>query len=264
LTRQQQANKNAPYGNAASNPAGEIAKIMPSSLAASNPFNTTGTDITILDGIQGGWAAIEGSYDTIRRTLKTLHEDYGNKVDLWIHLGRGPWDHVTCERRAYRQDFTSSWLTEQAYEGYYLGPDNEKQSVADLGPCPWMNVPMGLNSEIDINTVVVSANAGLKTAAQQHEAGEESTAQTPLEVKSHVEAGNAGCGFAFYESLANCFAMGRKRDILFVHVPRQETPAALEKGRDAVLAIVGASIASIMTRARAPPADFKTEFSKEL
>jgi len=219
---------------------------MPSSLTASNPFNTTGTDITILDGIQGGWAALEGSYDTIRRTLKTLHEDYGNKVDLWIHLGRGPWDHVTCERRAYRQDFTSSWLTERAFEGYYLGPDNEKQSIADLGPCPWMNVPMGLNSEIDINTVVVSANAGLKTAAQQH------------------EAGNAGCGFAFYESLANCFAMGRKRDILFVHVPRQETPAALEKGRDAVLAIVGASIASIIARARAPPADFKTEFGKEL
>jgi pyrrolidone-carboxylate peptidase len=127
-----------------------------------------------------------------------------------------------------------------------------------------MNVPMGLNSEIDINTVVVDANAGLKAAAQQQEAGEASTAQTPLEVKSHVEAGSAGCGFAFYESLANCFAAGRKRDILFVHVPRQESPAALEKGRDAVLAIIGASITSIMRRESASPADFKIEFGKEL
>ena len=118
--------------------------------------------------------------------------------------------------------------------------------------------------EIDINTVVVDANAGLKTAAQQHEAGEATTAQTPLEVKSHVEAGSAGCGFAFYESLANCFVAGQKRDILFVHVPRQETPAALEKGRDAVLAIIGASIASITKRVSAPPADFKTEFGMEL
>ena len=237
---------------------------MPGSFTASSPFNTTGTDITILDGIQGGWAAIEGSYDNIRRTLKTLHGDHGNKVDLWVHLGRGPWDHVTCERRAYRQDFSSSWLTEQAYKGYYLGPDNEKQSASDLGPCPWMNVPMGLNSEIDINAVVVDANTRLKTAAEQHEAGEAGTAPTPLEVKSHVEAGNGGCGFAFYESLANCFIADRKRDVLFVHVPRQEIPAALEKGRDAVLAIVGASIAAIIRRTSAPPADLRADFGKEL
>ena len=236
---------------------------MPRLLAASSPFNTTGAEITILDGIQGGWAAIEGSYDIIRRTLKTLHEDYGGKGALWIHLGRGPWDHVTCERRAYRQDFTSSLLTEQAYRGYYLGPDNEKQTVADLGPCPWMNVPMGLNSEIDINTVVIDANERLKIATQQHETNEANTVQ-PLEVKSHVEAGSAGCGFAFYESLANCFAAGRKRDVLFVHVPRQGTPIVLEKGRDAVLAIIGASVTSIMKRVTAPPADFRIDFGKEL
>lgn len=236
---------------------------MPRSLAASNPINTSGTDITILDGIQGGWAAIEASYDIIRHTLNNLHGDYGNKVDLWIHLGRGPWEHVTCERRAFRQDFSSSWLTEKAYEGYYTGPDNKKQSVPDYGPCPWMNVPMGLNSEIDINTVVIDANRGLKTVAQQHGPGEGSTAE-PLEVKSHVEAGNAGCGFTFYESMANCFTAGRKRDVLFLHVPQWVTPAALEKGRDAVLAIIGASISSIMRRAPTPPADWKKEFGKEL
>jgi hypothetical protein len=121
-----------------------------------------------------------------------------------------------------------------------------------------------LNSEIDINTVVIDANAELKIAAHQHEAGESSTDQTPLEVKSHVEAGNAGCGFSGYESLANCFAAGRKRDVLFVHVPRQETQAALEKWRSAILAIAGAGIASIMSRASSPPADWKTEFGKEL
>lgn len=127
-----------------------------------------------------------------------------------------------------------------------------------------MNVPMCLNSEIDINTVVVHANTELMAVAQQHEAGEASTARTPLEVKSHVEAGSSGCGFAFYESLANCFAAARKRNNLFVHVPRQETPVALEKGRDAVLATIGASIASIVRSENAPPADFKIDFGKGL
>ncbi|KAK4498843.1 hypothetical protein PRZ48_009353 [Zasmidium cellare] len=248
------ANLNAPYGNATSNPASLIARSLPQSLSFTHSLNSTNATITFIDPIAGNFAELGGDYSTKRRRIKDLHDQYGATVDLWVHLGRGPWSFITCERRAFRQDFTSSWLGDDARKGYYLYRDNEKKTAKELGHCPWKEagVPIGLESEIDVNGVVEGSNGALKKMRED-----------PLEVRSHVEAGDAGCGFTFYESMANCVVDGRRRHVLFCHVPRSTEEVEIQRATEAVLAIVGASVEYIVAREGSEQeVDWKQEFGR--
>ncbi|KAK4502219.1 hypothetical protein PRZ48_005644 [Zasmidium cellare] len=246
------ANLNAPYGNNTSNPSSLIARSLPHSLPPSHPLNPTDSTITLVDGVANDFAEIYGTYAKIRQRLRDLHAQYGTTVDLWVHLGRSPWPFVTVERKAFRQDFTSSWLGEDARKGYYNGPDNEKNSVNDIGPNPWLDVPMGLNTEIDVNAVVRDSNVNLAKG------------KDVLEVRSHLEAAAMGCGFCYYESLANCWVAGKRRDVLFCHVPRGVEEGDVEKGREAILAVVGAAVKAIGEReGRSGEGDWKQEFGLE-
>lgn len=193
---------------------------------------------------------------TIRRRLQELHAEYGDKVDLWIHLGRSPWDFITCERLAFRQDFSSSWFSDESQKAYYLGRDNLKQNAQDLGPCPWTDVPIGLNTEMDVQSIVPEAT---KLLSKYHESP---SSPKTLEICSHLEAGPLGCGFCFYESMANCFTAGRKRNVLFMHVPRHLEQDNLLQAKDAILAVIGASIASLIQRETTPPVDYLTHFGQ--
>jgi hypothetical protein len=254
-----QANKNAPYGNATTNPAGDVARLMPRSLPSDHPLNSSGTNIQILDPVPNGYDAIYGTYTAVRTAIQSLHAEHGGKVDLFIHLGRGPWEFVSCERFAFSQSMTCSWLSEpEAKEGYYTYRHNDGKTAEESGGDVWREkgVPMGLNSEVDVNHVVALANTALEQAAG---GGEGKT----LEVRSHLEAGPAGCGYAFYESLANCWVAARKRDVLFCHVPRHTDQENLEKARDAVLAVIGASVAALMKRESEPAGDWKIAFGEQ-
>ncbi|KAL9082779.1 MAG: hypothetical protein Q9159_006192 [Coniocarpon cinnabarinum] len=251
------ANLNAPYGNSSSNPAGLIARNLPASLPAGHALNSADANINILDAVAGGFDAIAGEMGVIRKRLQELHVEHGGKVDLWVHLGRGPWEFVTCERLAFRQDFSSSWLNDEAQKAYYLGRDNVGQNAHDLGPCPWTEVPIGLNTEMDVGSIVPDAAKRLSEYCELS-----GSLKTPLEVRSHLEAGPGGCGFCFYESMANCFALGRRRNVLFVHMPRHTDAGSLSQARDAVLAVIGASIATLVRRQTAPPMDYKTHFGE--
>ncbi|GAB7356761.1 hypothetical protein MBLNU459_g7659t1 [Dothideomycetes sp. NU459] len=176
------ANKNAPYGNATSNPAGTVAGSLPASIPMDSALNSTGTQIEIVDAVAGGFAAIPGTYADTRDSIAKIHETYSGKVDLFVHLGRSPWSWITVERRAFSQEMSSSWLREENYKGYYVGRDHNGQRVQDLGPCPWKakGVPIGLDTELDVDAVVSDANAAL----DRHDSGGEH-----LTVKSHLEAG---------------------------------------------------------------------------
>ena len=251
----EQANLNAPYGNSISNPASLIARMLPTSLSTDHHLNNSGRRVNILDPIAGKFDAIPAELGTIRQRIRELHDNHGSNVDLWIHLGRGPWNFVTCERLAFRQDFTSSWLDHEARAAYYLGRDNVGQNAHDLGHNPWTELPMGLDTEIDVSAVVTDANEALK---RHHKAM--GSDEPLLEVRSHLEAGAAGCGFCYYESMANCFAKGRKRDVLFMHVPRHTDQDNLERARDAVLAVVGASVRALIRRETTSTVDWKEHF----
>ena len=172
----------------------------------------------------------------VRGRLKELHLEYGSKTDLWVHLGQWAMDFVACERRAFRQDFDSSWNHYMGDKHYYTYPDSDGRSVDDLGANPWLNAPMGLHSEVPIDETVSFANLALMHG------------ERPLKVASHFEAGAAGCGYTFYESMANCFVAGRQRNVIFVHIPSSVDVVSLEKAKDAVLAVIGAAIDALIKK----------------
>lgn len=226
--------------------------MMPTSLRAEDPLNSSGVEIDILK-IKDEWAAIDVTYMQQRAAIKAMHEKHGTDVDLWIHLGRQSEDFYTCERRAFRQDFTCSWLGEPDQKGYYGRPDNVKQNVDDIGPNPWLAVPLGLNTEVHVTRTVAKADEVYKRSY----GSTSNTANEPQflpDIRSHVEAASMACGFVFYESLAHCWVAGRKRHVLFCHVPREVDESSITRGTHAVLAIIGAAIADIIESAK-PRAD---------
>ena len=227
-----------------------IAKLLPSSLAPKDPFNPSGRNIVIL-GPKADYATIPVEFSATRRRIRELHTELGSTVDLWIHLGQWGQDWVTCERRAYRQDFLSTWNQHNADKHYYSSPDGVGKTIDDAGPNPWLDVPVGLHSEVPIDATVSGANEQL---AKYHK--EKTGKDEPLKVASHFEAGAHGCGLAFYESMANCYVQGRKRDVLFVHVPPSTDQGALEKGKDAVLAVIGSAVAALIHRKPMTREDF--------
>lgn len=128
-----------------------IARSLPTSIHASHPLNPTGHDIDVLDGVKGGWAEMSAGHRQIRETIRTLHIDHGKEVDLFIHLGRGPWNFFSLEKLAFRQDMTTSWILSDAGQkvGYYVNPDNNDSYVRDM-PFLWQDIPMGLRTEVPV------------------------------------------------------------------------------------------------------------------
>lgn len=234
--------------NKTSNPAGIIASGLPTSFPSTNPLNCSGRDIGILDGVAGGWAEINASHKGIRDDIRNLHEQYGDKVNLFVHLGRSPWEFLTVERRAFRQDMTCTWLNESAEkEGYYINPDNNNSYVRDM-EFPWKDAPMGLQTEIPVTETVEFANKLLEGARKR------------LEVKPHFEPGNLGCGYAYYESMANTYMSGRKRHVIFCHVPSPVDEESIEAARNSLLAVIGAAFKALEQQKKGGPVDFRMEF----
>lgn len=197
------------------------------------------------------FARLPTSMTVVRGRLKELHLQYGPKIDLWMHLGQWSMDFVACERRAFRQDFDSSWNHYMGDKHYYTYPDGDGRSVDDLGPNPWLTAPMGLHSEVPIDETVKSANLALMQE------------EKPLRIASHLEAGAAGCGYTFYESMANCFIAGRRRNVIFVHIPPNIDEVSLKKAKDAVLAVIGGAI-DILARQKLEPHQSEEESVRQL
>lgn len=61
-----------------------------------------------------------------------------------------------------------------------------------------------------------------------------------VDVISHDEAGNYGCGLIFYESLATSRKRKLKTKVVFCHVPRWKEAERLERGADFVCSVIGA------------------------
>ncbi|CAF9915353.1 MAG: hypothetical protein GOMPHAMPRED_000715 [Gomphillus americanus] len=218
------ANKH--HVNKDSNPAGEIAAIIPSLLAADDTLNVSGVDIQFLgkaEGVKDEWIMIEATYADMRSAFKDIYEQYGDQMDLSIHLGR---------------------------MGNQL---NDNRTAHDIGPNPWAakNVPLGLDADFDVCRVVADADKAFKEHFRSKHAGD-SGPVVPY-IRSHVDAGDVGCGFAFYEMLANYWVAGKQAHALFCHVPPPVDRASVETGRDAILAIIGACIANIIAEGKKPP-----------
>ena len=151
---------------------------------------------------------------------------------------------------------TCTWLGETAEkQGYYLNPDNKSEYVRDM-EFPWKEVPMGLQTEVPVSETVQGANAALEKLNAKG-------IGKCLEVKPHMEPGHIGCGYTYYESMANCYVQGRRRNVLFCHVPEGVDEASIELSHNALLAVIGTAIHAMNeVEKNGGPKDFKVAFAK--
>ena len=206
-------------------------------------------------------------YAYIRQYIQKLYDEYEDTVHLMLHLGMADgWDFYTVERFAYQEGFTSSWSgMSRSGKGYYCQIEDESGKTAEditeaEGKGMWLNMPMGLSPSLDVDGVVTKSMEILKvdeteTTLAAYEISRNGIDHTALQdtipsvtlgntanVVPHHEPGCYCCGFTYYESLATALTRP-KRDIhvLFTHVPGESDERSLQRGRSAVLAIIGAA-----------------------
>lgn len=223
-------------GKYAVNASHEVTKLLRDSITLED-----NTKITLVNPTAAEGAYVKTEYAYIRQYAKDLHEKHADDIDLYLHIGQADgWDHVTVERRAYKQGFSSTWWGPSGEKGYYMIKDNAGKTI-EHEPNPWGdNVPIGLGTALFVDRIVVGANKTQQAAAKPH------PNPKPLEVKPHHEAGNYGCGFIYYESLANRYVKGRSANVLFCHVPGETDKESVSRARDAIEAIVVAAVEVIM------------------
>lgn len=232
---------------------------MPAYLESQTASNPTRARINILNPTAQDGAYVKVEYAHIRQYVRELHDKHDAEVDIYLHMGMAfGWNFVSVERRAYRQDMTCSWWSPMQEKGYYLIKDNVGKTVEDAGPCPWMEVPIGLNTMFDVDKIIEGAQSVLAmnrslAVVEQIQAGAPHEVPIPargghIPVKAHHEGGAYCCGFINYESLANCYTRRREANVLFCHIPGQTDKASLEGARDAVLAVIVAAVSQLLNK----------------
>ncbi|MCJ1392818.1 hypothetical protein MMC18_005689 [Xylographa bjoerkii] len=253
-----------------------ITKLLPSHIAALSVFNPTSYRIKILNPTSADGEYIRVEYAYIRQYVQKLYDQYEDTVHLILHLGMADgWDFYTIERYAYKEGFTSSWSGAAGIgKGYYcLVEDEAGKTAEDIteaeGKGLWLNMPMGLNPSLDVDRVAKKSMEILKldeteTKLATYDSSKRGVDHTAFQdtitdvnlgesanVVTHDEAGYYCCGFTYYESLATSLRRRKQKiHVLFSHVPGESDKRSLEKGRDAVLAIIGAACDQVVDRRR--------------
>lgn len=153
------------------------------------------------------------------------------------------WEWYSVEERAFNERFTSDWWDEEAEKGYYLLPDLAGKTVRDItkeeGKGMWDDMPLGLKAaKLSLRILVDDVKKVVNYDPEAEESGK--GRKMKIDVISHDEAGNFGCGFIFYESLATCRRRKLNTRAVFCHVPGWKEPERLERGADFVCAVIGA------------------------
>ena len=253
-----------------------VTKLLPSYIVAQTTFNPTSYSIKILNPTSADGEYIRVEYAYIRQYIQKLYDTYEDTVHLMLHLGMADgWDFYTVERFAYQEGFSSSWsgAARTGKEYYYFIDDEAGKTAKDItegeGKGMWLNMPMGLSPSLDVDGVAKKSMEILKvdeteTRLAIHNRLNRATDHTVVQnrmpdltigksanVVPHHEAGSYCCGFIYYESLATSLKRRkRKIHVLFSHVPGESDERSLQKGRDAVLAVIGAACHQMIDQRR--------------
>jgi len=133
-------------------------------------------------------------------------------------------------------------------EGYYLPLDDAGKNVRDIkGELKgiWDDAPQGLSTRVYVPAIVravmgVVNNYSLKDSEEPETEERKSQEKIPVYIIPHFEAGNYGCGFIYYESLATCKKRNLGTKVVFCHVPGWRETEKLERGADMISAVIGA------------------------
>ena len=181
-------------------------------------------------------------YAYIRHYVQKIWDEFQDTVDMVLHLGMADgWDFYSMEAGAFKEGFTSTfWNPREEKYGYYMIPDVAGKTINDLtrseGRGLWSDAPVGLTTTVNVRKAVETCMQVLNPA----EESDSDAKKRIIEVRPHYEAGPYCCGFIYYESLATCWRRGLKTRVMFSHVPGDSDRESLERGKDVVLAMIGA------------------------
>jgi pyroglutamyl-peptidase len=71
-----------------------------------------------------------------------------------------------------------------------------------------------------------------------------------MDLRISEDAGRYLCDFIYFSSLAHLYKTGRRRNVLFLHVPSDASEHSIEVGRELVLQLVRAMVESEVERRR--------------
>ncbi|KAE9372001.1 peptidase C15, pyroglutamyl peptidase I-like protein [Stipitochalara longipes BDJ] len=234
-----------PFPGAPSNTSHLLTKHLPSHLSVINKYNSTSLPIRILNPTAADEQYVKTEYAYIRTYIQDLYDKYQDEVDAIVHLGMANrWEWYSVEERAFNEKFTSDWWCQQEADvGYYMVPDAAGKTVKDIskeeGKGMWDDMPLGLKAA-GVNVRIIVDDVKKVVNFESEEERRKEKEKVKIDVISHDEAGNFGCGFIFYESLATCRRRKLNMRVLFCHVPGWSDSERLERGADFVCAVIGA------------------------
>ncbi|KAF4123437.1 hypothetical protein GMORB2_6138 [Geosmithia morbida] len=217
------------------NPSYEIARGLPSNLTASSADGKD-VDVRILVHPE----AIRVSYKRVRDLVPTLWDGEGEgeggegrgkagqewrSPDLVLHIGMaGPRSYYQIERRGHRRGYRSKDVD---------GEDLSPEADGTLGPEEWIwyGCPDEIESDLDVADVLDRWRRYAHGLA---------------DLRLSDDAGHYLCDFIYYSSLAHLWKAGRRRAVLFLHVPADAGDDSVRLGRRLAVDLVRSMVESEM------------------
>ncbi|KAK0618083.1 hypothetical protein B0T17DRAFT_459704, partial [Bombardia bombarda] len=178
-------------------------------------------------------APIRVNYQTVRALVPQLWDLDGTqhpdrpKVDYVVHIGMAGREHVyAIERRGHRDGYNM-----RDVDGELLG--DEERRTREGKDWIWADEPEELLTDLDLDDVL----SRWKSYTPDH-----------IRLKTSDNAGHYLCDFIYFSSLAHLHKAGLRRNVVFMHVPADDSLARIEFGKGTVLRLVRSIVESEMAR----------------
>ncbi|KUI70458.1 hypothetical protein VM1G_06002 [Cytospora mali] len=220
-----------------------VTQHLPGSLPVSHPLNPTHQSIRILNPTAPAGKYVKTEYAYIRSFIQGLYDEFTAgetgkcALDVVVHLGMADgFKSYTVEERAFNEKMSSDWWEAMLGQDtkYYRFIDDAGRTVEDItegeGRDLWADEPTGLAANFKVAEVVKDAGLAVNSMGEKKQ----------VSIVPHFEAGPMGCGFILYESLATCRRRKLGTKVVFSHLPSWKDVPNLQRGADAICAIIGA------------------------
>ncbi|KAK3051337.1 hypothetical protein LTR09_007360 [Extremus antarcticus] len=206
------------------NPSFEIIKLLP------NIFTPGEKEIQIIAYDH----PIRVCYDEVRELVPVIHGSYAAGVDMILHLGMASGrNFYTAELHAHR-------------DGYYKNKDVDGKTLpSDHGETYFNDCAQLLRTSLDYDRVLQRWQWNMKNLQKSSVAYE-------ADCRPSDDAGHYLCDYIYFNSLAwfarnptpRADGQANERPVLFLHVPANSDPQALERGKEVTLSLIEAMVES--------------------
>ncbi|KAK5658769.1 hypothetical protein OQA88_1580 [Cercophora sp. LCS_1] len=196
------------------NPSWEIARTLPSYLPPSSSSSLPPIRLLVHP------APIHVSYSTVRALVPQL---WSRKIDYAIHIGMaGPRLFYSIERRGHRDGYAMKDV-----DGQFL--NDQERRIKEGENWIWAGLPTELETDLVLDDVLVRWKG---------------YCGADKDLRISEDAGRYLCDFIYYSSLAELYKRGRERNVVFFHVPCENSERNFEIGRGLLVELIRAVVES--------------------